>query len=319
MSVTVADPRSGGIDRSIDALVDSLRLGSSRIPPRSLALLTAAVAHAEQLWRPVVQIDAAHRWYKRLHLASNVDVWLQGWAVSQETRLHDHGGSSGSFTVVEGSLVERYSARRPLRLSRRVLGTGEGASFGAAYVHVVGNEGPGPAVSLHAYSPPLASMTFYQQWSDGDLGAVETAATDSPEPTPPGQPASYSIDELLARARSHLVRLSPHEAATALAGGAVLVDIRPVEQRQAAGEIPGAVAIPRNVIEWRLDPRSASRISEIAAYDRHVIVFCMEGYASSLVARQLQFLGLSRATDLDGGFVAWREAGLPVVDYQGQT
>jgi rhodanese-related sulfurtransferase len=92
----------------------------------------------------------------------------------------------------------------------------------------------------------------------------------------------------------------------------VLVDIRPAAQRAEHGEIPGALIIERNVLEWRLDPRSDARLS-FTRYDLAVIVTCQEGYTSSLAAAALQDLGLSRATDLDGGFKAWQEAGLPTV------
>lgn len=121
------------------------------------------------------------------------------------------------------------------------------------------------------------------------------------------------VDELLAEARSTLVRLTPAAAARAQHEGALLVDIRPLEQRQQGGVIPGAVIIDRNVLEWRLDPGSPWRISEITDGRRLVIVICAEGYSSSLAAAALQRVGLARATDVEGGFDAWREAGLPVV------
>jgi rhodanese-related sulfurtransferase len=121
-----------------------------------------------------------------------------------------------------------------------------------------------------------------------------------------------SIDELLAGARARLVRLGPHETYRAVGRGAVLVDIRPAAQRAEHGEIPGAVIIERNVLEWRLDPRSDARLS-FTRYDLEVIVTCQEGYTSSLAAAALQDLGLLRATDLDGGFKAWQAAGLPTI------
>ena len=128
--------------------------------------------------------------------------------------------------------------------------------------------------------------------------------------TPP--PGARGIDEILADARSRLDRLGPHDARAAMERGAILVDIRPVAQRRAYGEIPGAVVIERNVLEWRLDPRSDARLALATSYDLELIVVCQEGYASSLAAAALQDLGLFRATDLAGGFAAWREAGLPV-------
>src|SRR5687768_12807235 len=95
--------------------------------------------------------------------------------------------------------------------------------------------------------------------------------------------------------------------------GALLVDTRSAEQRRRDGEVPGAVPVDRNVLEWRLDPRGAHRITEAGDPNRVVIVMCDEGYASSLAAATLQDIGVRRATDLIGGFQAWRAAGLPVI------
>ena len=120
------------------------------------------------------------------------------------------------------------------------------------------------------------------------------------------------IDELLGRARRRLVRVTPQRAAQEMAAGALLVDIRNSEQRGADGEIPGAIVIDRTVLEWRLDPTSAFRIPQASDPHAPVIVICNEGYSSSLAAATLQDLGLDRATDVIGGFQAWREAGLPV-------
>ena len=125
-------------------------------------------------------------------------------------------------------------------------------------------------------------------------------------------PGSYGIDEILRTARTRLTRLDPHAVHRAMRAGAVLVDIRPTAQRAEHGEIPGAVIIERNVLEWRLDPRSDARLS-FTRYDLEVIVTCQEGYTSSLAAAALQDLGLLRATDLDGGFKAWQAAGLPTI------
>ena len=120
-----------------------------------------------------------------------------------------------------------------------------------------------------------------------------------------------TIDELLADARSRLERVSPQEAATRVARGAVLVDIRPAAQRAREGEVPGALLVERNVLEWRFDPASEARLPEATGYDIDVIVLCSEGYTSSLAADALRSLGLRRATDVDGGFQAWVAAGLP--------
>ena len=119
-----------------------------------------------------------------------------------------------------------------------------------------------------------------------------------------------SIDVLLARARARLVRLSPQEAYHAQQADAVLVDVRSQADREAEGMLPGAVVIERTVLEWRLDPASDSRLP-FAAHDLHVVIVCSDGYASSLAAAILQRLGVHRATDLAGGYRAWKAAGLP--------
>ncbi len=126
----------------------------------------------------------------------------------------------------------------------------------------------------------------------------------------PGTSQRRTIDELLSEARAGLVRLSPHDGYAAQQAGAVLVDIRPQASRDAEGVLPGAVEIERTVLEWRLDPASDARLTW-AAYDVHVVVVCNEGYSSSLAAATLQQLGIDRATDLVGGFRAWKAAGLP--------
>jgi rhodanese-related sulfurtransferase len=113
-----------------------------------------------------------------------------------------------------------------------------------------------------------------------------------------------SIDKLLAEARGHLDRVAPEDLERELRNGAILVDTRPVEQRERDGEFPDAIVIDRNVLEWRLDPASENRIAE-TSYDRRIIVACNEGYSSSLAAATLRELGLQRATDLDGGYQAW--------------
>ena len=119
-----------------------------------------------------------------------------------------------------------------------------------------------------------------------------------------------TVDDLVAEARSRLLRLEPAAAAEVLRAGALLVDIRPHAQRVAEGEIPNALVLERNVLEWRFDPASSARLT-LASYDLEIVVVCSEGWTSSLAAASLQSLGMHRATDLAGGFLAWRAAGLP--------
>lgn len=120
-----------------------------------------------------------------------------------------------------------------------------------------------------------------------------------------------TIDEVLADARDRLDRLDPRQAHAEALGGAVLVDIRPAAQRADEGEVPGALVVERNVLEWRFDPASDARLPEATGHDLRLIVLCSEGYTSSLAAASLHDLGLTRATDVVGGFRAWRAAGLP--------
>ena len=117
---------------------------------------------------------------------------------------------------------------------------------------------------------------------------------------------------MLAEARASLTRLSPEEAATALAAGAVMVDTRTFEQRRDHGVVPEAIVLSRNVLEWRVDPMSPHQDPTVAARRGPLIVMCQEGYSSSLAAATLQRLGVADATDLEGGFEAWAAAGLPV-------
>jgi len=118
------------------------------------------------------------------------------------------------------------------------------------------------------------------------------------------------IDDLLGRSRAGLARLTPHAAQEAVRAGAVIVDMRPLDQRRAAGVVPGAVAVCRNVLEWRADGTSGTADDRLVGKD--LIVMCAEGYSSSLAAASLQEIGLASATDMIGGFEAWRDAGLPV-------
>ena len=124
--------------------------------------------------------------------------------------------------------------------------------------------------------------------------------------------ARRTIDQLLAQARMGLVRVGPREARDAISGGALLIDIRSESQRAADGIVPDAIWLERNVLEWRCDPSSEAHDDRVGGIERHVIVMCDEGYQSSLAAAALQQLGFCGATDLVGGFQAWRAAGLPV-------
>ncbi|WKX72954.1 rhodanese-like domain-containing protein [Streptomyces sp. XD-27] len=123
---------------------------------------------------------------------------------------------------------------------------------------------------------------------------------------------SPGVDVLLTEAREELERVGPTEAARVRTEGGLLVDIRYAALRERDGTIPGALIVERNELEWRLDPLCAHRLPEATGHELPVVVICNEGYASSFAAVSLRRLGLSRATDLIGGFQAWRAAGLPI-------
>jgi rhodanese-related sulfurtransferase/quercetin dioxygenase-like cupin family protein len=317
------------------AIVDTLHglvPRTGRLSPAQLRSITVTLAARAELWADLVVRDADVRWYLPLHRSNACDVWLLAWERGQDTDWHDHGGSSGSLAVAEGSLIEQYRVPSGRRLGSRRLGTGQAIAFGPGHVHDVAHGGESSATSIHAYSPPLVAMTYYTATSYG-LVARETVTIDGPEGArgrggadtalaiatasaaeltsdalPVGAPG---IDELLAEARSGLRRLRPEAALAAVTDGAALVDIRPLEQRIVEGEVPGAIIIGRNVLEWRLDPRSEARIPALARADARIIVMCSEGYASTLAAASLRRIGLREVTDLEGGFRAWQAAGLP--------
>jgi rhodanese-related sulfurtransferase len=119
-----------------------------------------------------------------------------------------------------------------------------------------------------------------------------------------------NIDQLLEQARTRLSRIYAFQLPEALARGAILVDIRPQAQREREGTLQGALAIERNVLEWRCDPTSSAHLALAVDHDVEWIIVCSEGYTSSLAAAALQDLGLHRATDLVGGYKALEAAGL---------
>jgi rhodanese-related sulfurtransferase len=114
-----------------------------------------------------------------------------------------------------------------------------------------------------------------------------------------------SIDDIVASARARLERVAPEDLDREQLDGAVIVDIRPVEQRLRDGALPGAIVIDRNVLEWRLDPSCPHHLPDITGHETRIVIVCNEGYSSSLAAASLHDVGLNRATDLIGGYQAW--------------
>lgn len=286
--------------------------------PADLREIVSRLASRPDAWMARVRMRADRRWYERLHCGPDYDVWLITWLPGQSTGFHDHGASAGAFAVALGSLEEHRPGE-----AVRVVGAGDDLAFGADYAHDVRNASSAPAISIHAYSPPLSEMTHYELDGEELLAKPPSLVPDQDGPraeVPSSRRAVWGVDDMLNAARGRLHRLAPLEAhATAVANEALLVDIRPAAQRAREGEIPGALIVERNVLEWRFDPQSDARLSVATGYDVQVIVFCSEGYTSSLAAAALQELGLWRATDVIGGFQAWQAAGLPTSSRDEQT
>jgi rhodanese-related sulfurtransferase len=118
-------------------------------------------------------------------------------------------------------------------------------------------------------------------------------------------PERAAVDALLEAAREGLDRVQPEDLAVEVASGALVIDIRPIEERQRDGDLPDALVVDRNVLEWRLDPTSPDHLPEMTDAGRRVVIVCNQGYSSSLAAATLRRLGLTRATDLTGGYQAW--------------
>jgi rhodanese-related sulfurtransferase len=286
-----------------------------------LASLVRSASGRPQDWIDRVRLRSGERWFECLERGLDFDLWLISWLPGHGTGFHDHGQSCGAFAVAMGALEEHRAGADPI-----TVGCGQVRTFGPRYVHDVRNESDAPAISIHAYSPPLTEMNRYQLAGD-DLVPFRVAPdvrVNLPGESAVGLPTadwrttarprgSRTIEEILGAARGRLTRLSPREAHAAAVAGGLLVDIRPAAQRALEGEIPNGLIVDRNVLEWRFDPLSDARLPEVSGYDLQVIVFCNEGYTSSLAAAALQDIGLSRATDVIGGFRAWRAAGLPTV------
>ena len=264
-----------------------------------------------------MRLRAERRWYERLYHGPDYDIWVISWLPGQSTGFHDHGASSGAFVVATGILEEHRPGERT-----RVIHPGKPRAFGPDYAHDVRNVSLAPAISIHAYSPPLSEMNEYEL--DGSRLVPRERASWKAETLdqewrvqrrkPVDRTGALSIEQVLSAARARLRRLSPDEVYEAVAKTeAILVDIRPESQRAIEGSIAGALVVERNVLEWRFDPASSARLPVATDHDLQVIVFCSEGYTSSLAAAALQDLGLCRATDMVGGFHAWRATGLPIV------
>jgi mannose-6-phosphate isomerase-like protein (cupin superfamily) len=159
-------------------------LAPSALTRTALTRLATDLGSTPALWRDHLRWSSTERWYAQLRSTPLYDVWLLSWAPGQATELHDHGGSSGAFHVLTGSLRETVADGTPssVRLSEHTVLPGQTVTFGPAHVHDVAHAGRGPAASLHVYSPPLRSMSYYAT-DGGELRQRRTVATTIPEPT----------------------------------------------------------------------------------------------------------------------------------------
>ena len=166
--------------RAIFETIQDLLPRAGRMSPAQLRAAAARIASRRELWADLVVHDPDVRRYLPLYWSQACDVWLLSWLRGQDTDWHDHGGSSGSFGVADGNLIEHCRVASGRRLTRRRVGTGEAVAFGPGHVHDVAHGGEGPATSIHVYSPLLTVMTYYQP-SDYRLIASETVVIDGPD------------------------------------------------------------------------------------------------------------------------------------------
>ena len=153
-------------------ILSGTRASAAPVSPAQLAQIALRIADHPAQWLSLVRYDPGRRWYQRLARDEEHEVWLLSWIPGQYTGFHDHGTSAGAFAVARGFLLERAAPGGRPEPSGRPLAPGAVRAFGPAYVHDVRNESPWPAVSIHAYSPPLSSMRRYGMTADGVLRAI---------------------------------------------------------------------------------------------------------------------------------------------------
>jgi predicted metal-dependent enzyme (double-stranded beta helix superfamily) len=150
------------------------RDGAGRtLSPAELGHLVRATAVARTTWLPIVRFTPSRRWFHRLALTADYEIWLLSWLPGQRTGFHDHGDASGAFAVALGGLRETLATAGSRRVRQRTAAPGSVTSFGERHLHDVGNVAAVPAVSVHAYSPPLSAMRRYEMASSG-LALVRT-------------------------------------------------------------------------------------------------------------------------------------------------
>src|ERR1700728_1166384 len=204
--------------------------------PEELANIVSLFASSDG-WMDQVRLRAEWRWYERLYHDPDYDIWVISWLPGQSTGFHDHGASSGAFLVATGILEEHRPGERT-----RVIHPGKPRAFGSNYAHDVRNVSLAPAISIHAYSPPLSEMNEYELDGsrlvprEGASGKAETLDQEWGVQRRKPRTGALSIEELLSAARARLRRLSPEDAYEAAeTTEAILVDIRPESQRAIEG------------------------------------------------------------------------------------
>ena len=295
MVTSVVDPAVTDEPALVDAELCSIATGLAMALRRDAADLPTPV---RRQWRRLISTDA-------------FDAWVIHWPEGGSVDPHDHGGSTGAVAVVQGELTEVRPTGERLVVEQLVPGDAHLVPTGT--VHDIVNR----ASSRGGQRPRLLAAVvdhglLRAGWHGpaGGRGGTRTAGLARGDRRNGGHCVSEEeaqIDRMLARARVEIApRVQPADLVSVWKAGGLVVDTRPVELRQRDGEIPGAIVVDRNVLEWRLDPTSANRIAGVTGPDQRIVIVCDEGYASSLSAVTLRRLGLRRATDLDGGFQAWR-------------
>ncbi len=152
--------------------------GRAQLSPARLARLAGAIAADPGQWRQIVRYTPGERWYTRLELTQDYEIWLLSWLPGQRTGFHDHGGASGALAVAAGELLERTAAVGRTSVASRTVRAGIVRSFGPGYLHDVAGAGQ-PAVSVHAYSPPLALMRRYEMTPAGLVATGQESSDES--------------------------------------------------------------------------------------------------------------------------------------------
>jgi len=150
-----------------------------RLSPARLAGIVRETAAADRSWRPIVRFTDGPRWFRRLALATDYEIWLLSWLPGQHTGFHDHGEARGAFAVAQGELRESLAAPGGTGVRHRTAAAGSVTAFGGKHLHDVSNVAAEPAISVHAYSPPLAAMQRYEMTASGlALVGTERAAVN---------------------------------------------------------------------------------------------------------------------------------------------